>query len=144
MTFTFSNNPIDKLSCWFENSIAEPLSRYYYKHKKGYYQCVVCGRIKAPYFTDDKYCSMTKDFGWHKLDNGKWSRWVCHHCADHSFSPSFENGKPIDWEHPREWTWDEWQELVNKNNVEVLAIIKEKDSEYYEYWFDGEMECDIK
>lgn len=39
MRITFSNNPIDKLSCWFENEVIEPISRYYYSKKKSHYQC---------------------------------------------------------------------------------------------------------
>ena len=129
MRIAFSNNPIMKFECWFENSIIEPLSRYYYSKKKTHYRCTVCGWIDAPYFTEEKYASITKDMGWHKLDNGKWHRWVCHHCADHGFVSTFEN-------HKDGYTWDEWQKLVNENNVKVLAAIKEKDPEYYEYWFE--------
>lgn len=133
MVFTCSNNPIDRFSCWFENSIIEPLSRYYYRHKKSHYKCIVCGRIEAPYFTEEEWASITKDMGWHKFKDS--NRWVCHYCADHGFSPSFENGRLRNWEHP--WTWDEWQEFVKKDNNKVLTAIKEKDPEYYEYWFDG-------
>ena len=143
MRLTFSANPLDRFSCWFENSVVEPLSRYYYSKKKAHYQCTVCGYIEAPYFTGEKYASMTKDFGWHKFNEGKWSRWVCHHCADHGFSPSSENGKPIDWEHPREYTWDEWQTFVDENNHKILAAIKEKDPEYYDYWFNGGREREL-
>lgn len=68
MIFTCSNNPIMKFECWFENSIVQPLSRYYYSKKKSHYQCTVCGRIEAPYFTGEKYASLTKDMGWHKFN----------------------------------------------------------------------------
>lgn len=123
---------LDKFLDWFENSIAEPVSRSYYHKKKSHYQCAICGLIKAPYFTEEKYTSLTKDMGWHKLDSGKWHRWVCHHCADHGFERSDEA------EYPWEFTWDDWQEYVEENNEKTLAIIKEKDSEYYEYWFGDE------
>lgn len=136
MIFTFSNNPIMKFECWFENSIVQPLSRYYYSKKRSHYQCTVCGRIKAPYFTGEKYASLTKDMGWHKFNEGKWSRWVCHHCADHGFISASEscNGG---------YTWDEWQTFVSEDNSKVLATIKEKDPEYYNYWFDGGREREL-
>ena len=136
MRISFSNNPIIKFECWFENSIVEPISRYYYSKKKTHYRCTVCGRIEAPYFTGEKYASLTKDMGWHKFNEGKWSRWVCHHCADHGFVSASEsrNGN---------YTWDEWQEFVNEDNTEVLTAIKEKDPEYYEYWFNGEREREL-
>ena len=96
----------------------------------------MCGRIEAPYFTGEKYTSLTKDMGWHKFNKGKWSRWVCHHCADHGFVSASEsrNGN---------YTWDEWQEFVNEDNTEVLTAIKEKDPEYYEYWFNGGREREL-
>ena len=144
MRFTFSRNPIDRLSCWITNNIEEPISRYYFKKKKSHYRCCVCGQIVAPYFethyhTANTYCSLSHDYGWHKL-KGRYGGWVCHHCADHGFSPSSENGKPFDWEHPRECTWDEWQEYVKENNKQVLQAIKEKDLEYYKWWFEDEQD----
>ena len=135
MGITFSNNPIDKLLCWFENEVIEPISRYYYSKKKSHYQCAICGRIEAPYFTGEKYASITKDMGWHKLDNGKWHRWVCHHCADHGFERP--NEKDLPWT----FTWDEWQDFVEEDNNKLL--IKEKDPEYYEYWFNGGREREL-
>lgn len=136
MRFTFSSNPIMRFECWFENSIVEPLSRYYYSKKKSHYRCTICGLIEAPYFTGEKYASITHDMGWHKFNEGKWSRWVCHHCADHGFISTSEsrNGG---------YTWDEWQKFVNEDNTKVLAAIKEKDPEYYEYWFDGGREREL-
>lgn len=140
MRLTFSNNPIMRFECWFENSIVEPLSRYYYSKKKSHYQCTVCGLIEAPFFTGEKYASITKDMGWHKFNEGKWSRWVCHHCADHGFAPSSPD---ITNEYPSNWTWDEWQKFVKEDNAKVLTIIKEKDPKYYEYWFNGGREREL-
>lgn len=136
MRLTFSNNPIMRFECWFENSIVEPLSRYYYSKKKSHYKCTICGLIEAPYFTEEKYASVTKDMGWHKFNEGKWSRWVCHHCADHGFVSASEscNGG---------YTWDEWQKFVKEDNAKVLATIKKKDPEYYNYWFDGGREREL-
>lgn len=137
MGITFSNNPIDKLLCCFENEVIDPISRYYYSKKKSHYQCAICGRIQAPYFTGEKYASITKDMGWHKIDNGKWHRWVCHHCADHGFERSDEKDFP--WT----FTWDEWQDFVEEDNNKLLTTIKEKDPEYYEYWFNGGREREL-
>lgn len=136
MQFTFSSNPIIRFECWFENSIVEPLSRYYYSKKKTHYKCAVCGRIEAPYFTKEKYSSITKDMGWHKFNEGKWSRWVCHHCADHGFVSASESRNSG-------YTWDEWQTFVSEDNSKVLTTIKEKDPEYYDYWFDGGREREL-
>lgn len=136
MRFTFLSNPIMRFECWFENSIVEPLSRYYYSKKKSHYKCTVCGLIEAPYFTEEKYASLTKDMGWHKFNEGKWSRWVCHHCADHGFVSASESCNSG-------YTWDEWQKFVNEDNTKVLVAIKEKDPEYYEYWFEGGREREL-
>lgn len=136
MIITFSKNPLVKFRVWFENNIIYAIKNHYYKHKKAHYQCCVCGMIVAPYFeTSEKQWSvLTDDYGWHKLDNGKYNRWICHHCADHGFSPSDAEGNPH--EVPREYTWDEWKNIVEDNNEKVLNIIKEKDPEYYHYWFE--------
>lgn len=137
MRLTFSNNPLDKFSCWFENKVVAPISSHYYSKKKAHYTCAICGLIEAPYFIGaTKYASMTKDYGWHKLDNGKWHRWVCHHCADHGFVSASEN-------HNSGFTWDEWRKLIKGSNERLLEIIKEKDPEYYDYWFNGGREKEL-
>lgn len=131
MIVTFSNNPIDRLEIWLENNILTPISRYYYSHKKAHYRCCVCGRIIAPYFETGKYVSVIKDYGWVK---GKryCTYWLCHHCADHGFVSIAEANKNLDW---RGFTWDEWQDVVQKENKEVLDLIKQKDPKYYNDWF---------
>ena len=128
MRLTFSNNPIDRFSCWFENEVLSPIARYYYTHKKAHYRCCVCGYIIAPYFDDKCKWSPTYDMGWHKFKGWKYSRWICHTCADHGFSPSSE--------------WDRWQDIVKENNEKLLNIIKNKDTEYYNYWWGDECEQD--
>ena len=140
MRITCSKNPFNIFSCWFENEILTPISRYYYTHKKDHYQCCVCGMIVSPYFDDMGKCSPTLDMGWHKFNEGKWSRFVCHHCADHGFAPSSYNGTERVF---RDYTWDEWQDHVKENNDNVLAIIKKKDPEYYHYWFEGGREQEL-
>ena len=122
MQLTFSNNPFDKLSCWFENEVLDPISRHYYSKKKAHYTCAICGLIESPYFTEDKYASMTRDFGWHKLDNGFVSISEDHSCG---------------------LTWDEWKKLIKGSNEKLLDIIKEKDPEYYDYWFNGGREKEL-
>lgn len=137
MIITFSKNPFTKFRVWLQNNIIYSFKNYYYKHKKAHYQCCVCGKIVAPYFEDseeEQYNVLTDDYGWHKLDNGKYNRWICHHCADHGFSSSDAEGEP--YEVPREYTWDEWQNIIEDNNKKVLNAIKEKDPKYYHYWFE--------
>ena len=135
MKFTFSRNPFVRFSVWFDNNIAHAVKNYYYKNKKAHYTCCVCGEIIAPYFEsteEDQYNVLTDDYGWHKLDNGKYNRWICHHCADHGYAMSTDERELFE----REYKWDEWQDIVEDGNKKVLAVIKEKDPEYYEYWFD--------
>ena len=124
MRYTF-----DKFSCWFYNSIVEPLSRRRDTHKKTHYECCVCGMLESPYFYDEFKGSMRYDYGWHKLDCGK--RWICHHCADHGYAPC-SNG---------ESTFEEWQEkIVVPQRERVRNLIKAKDPEYYNkcYFYDDE------
>ena len=141
MRFSFSNNPLDRLSCWFHNNIVEPTNRLYYKNKKAHYKCSVCGQIIAPYFYDPDYCldnnatSVVHDYGWHKFKDS--NRWVCHHCADHGFAPCSYNGTELSI--GRDRTWDEWQEYIKENNEKVLNAIKEKDPEYYNDWFNTQI-----
>ena len=138
MIITFSRNPFVKFKVWFYNNIVYAVKNYYYKHKKSHYQCCVCGTIIAPYF--DPYmdnCVPTDDFGWHKLDNGEYNRWICHHCADHGFAWSDD---PAEFPN-REYKWEEWEKIAKKNKETVMDFIKEKDFEYYHYWFeDGDLE----
>lgn len=142
MIITLSRNPLIKFEVWIRNNIIYKIKNYHYKHKKAHYQCCVCGMVIAPYFeaSEEQYNVLTDDYGWHKLDNGKYNRWICHHCADHGFSPSDAKGDPH--EVPREYTWDEWKNIVEYNNEKIFAIIKEKDPEYYYYyWFEyGDLE----
>lgn len=138
MQFTFSNNPIARLSCWFNNSIREPFSRWRDKHKKTHYECCVCGHLIAPYFDDRyTYSSVKHDYGWHKLKGE--NRWICHKCADHGFWPSSDSDIPLE-SCQRGYTWDEWQDVVAKERVCIRELIKTKDPEYYNdnYFYDDE------
>ena len=138
MIITFSRNPLVKFEVWVKNNIIYKIKNYYYKHKKAHYRCCVCGMIIAPYFEilEEQHSVLTDDYGWHKLDNGKYNRWICHHCADHGFSSSDAKGDPH--EKP---TWDEWKNIVEYHNEKIFDIIKEKDPEYYHYWFEyGDLE----
>jgi hypothetical protein len=93
--------------------------------------------LEAPYFYDEFMGSMRYDYGWHKLDGGK--RWICHHCADHGFAPSSDKDIPIE-SGTRDYTWDEWQNIVTKKRIRVRELIKAKDPEYYNecYFYDDE------
>ena len=127
MRYTFSNRIYDNLATWVHNSIVEPLSRHYDKHKKTHYECCVCGLIHAPYFEEQHYTSMRYDYGWHKIDGGK--RWICHHCADHGYSPCSIG----------ESTFEEWHEkIVVPQRARVRELIKTKDPDYYNecYFYD--------
>ena len=120
----------DRLSCWFYNSIVEPISRRHGRKKKTYYECCVCGMLEAPYFYDDcKYASIQYDYGWRKLKNDP--RWICHHCHSHGFAPLSVH----------EVTFEEWQErVVEPQRLRVRTLIKEKDQKYYDecYFYDDE------
>ena len=116
------------------------MSRYYYTHKKKHYECCVCGRMISPYFDDKCKWSPTYDMGWHKFKDWKLTRWICHHCADHGFELSSEASKYIGWENRVGYTWDEWHEIVVKDNNELIDVIKNKDPKYYDYWFGDEDE----
>lgn len=140
MRLTFSNNPLDRFSCWFENEVLSPIAKYYYTHKKAHYKCCVCGYIMAPYFDEKHKWSLTYDMGWHKFKDWKCTRWICHHCADHGFELSSEAAKSVGWEGRRGYTWDEWNEIVTKDNDKLLDVIKNKDLEYYNYWFGDDDE----
>lgn len=141
MTFTFSKNLFIRFYCWFENRIVYPIKNHYYRNKKTHYQCCVCGKIEAPYFKDDPYYRgpITDDYGWYRLDKKKYNCWICHHCSCHGFS---DTNTEVPRE-KREPTWDEWQEYVGTSNEKVLSLIKEKDPEYYEYWFNGGRENEL-
>lgn len=137
MIITFSKNPFTKLQVWFQNNIIYSFKNNYYKHKKAHYQCCVCGEIVAPYFEEEQYNVLTDDYGWHKLDNGKYNRWICHHCADHGYACSNDTNELPN----REYKWEEWEEIVKKDNERILNKIKEKDPKYYHYWFEyGDLE----
>lgn len=130
MIITFSKNLFTKFRVWLQNNIIYSFKNYYYKHKKAHYQCCVCGKIVAPYFEEEQYNVLTDDYGWHKLDN----RWICHHCADHGYARSNDTN-----EFPnREYKWEEWEEIIEKDNERILNKIKEKDPDYYNYWFNYE------
>ena len=55
MRLTFSNNPLDKFFCWFENDVLEPISRYYYSKKKAHYTCSICGLIEPSKKTIEEF-----------------------------------------------------------------------------------------
>ena len=115
------------LSCDIHNNIIEPLSRWYYSHKKTHYECCVCGMLEAPYFDDLLKGSMKWDYGWHKIDGGK--RWVCHHCVDHSYAPYSDY----------EGSFEYWYEnFVMPHRTRVRKLIKTKDPKYYDnhYFYD--------
>ena len=112
------------LSCDIHNNIIEPLARWNDSHKKTHYECCVCGMLEAPYFEDLFKGSMKWDYGWHKLDGG--TRWICHHCADHGYSPCsvYED------------SFEHWYEtFVIPRRERIRELIKTKDPKYYNYQY---------
>lgn len=126
---------------WLPYDICNIIANCMAKYKKTHYVCSVCGRIEAPYFENDEYyrASIIYEYGWWKAKSDtKTSLWICHHCMEHGFSPSSYNGLPLDYEHPREFTWDEWQDMIKTRNEKVMNNIKTKDPEYYMRHFHEE------
>jgi hypothetical protein len=100
----------------------------------------------APYFEEseeEQYNVLTDDYGWHRLDNGKYNRWICHHCADHGYAWSNDTNELPD----REYKWEEWEEIVKsispdfldtfsgnsldfKEQIEELGMVCERYEEY--------------
>ena len=110
------------------NYINKLINKVCHRNKKRHYECMICGQIIAPFVSGGKDINdrtLFDDYGWDRLKNYKW--WICHHCMCHSHDKS----------------WDEWQEMVECNNNKILALIKKKDPEYYDYWFDGGREREL-
>lgn len=79
MQVTFSNNPIDRLSCDISNWILK------LKHKRwhnGLHSCIchVCGKTLIS--SKDEYCP--EECGWMKLRGRNiYNPWICHGCLEH-------------------------------------------------------------
>jgi hypothetical protein len=101
--------------------VAKLINKIFHRNKTHHHECIICGLILAPYFSGgrDDYKTLVDDYGWNKFKNN--DNWVCHHCACHGHDMS----------------WNEWQETVKHENNKTFALMKEKDPEYYEYWFNG-------
>lgn len=106
MQFTLSNNPIDKLSCWFYNT-KEKLSQVQWimgKHKQ--VECRICGDKLDNY--RDMYSPM--QCGWHQI--GKYT-WICHSCLEHrNFRKYIEQ---IDEDERKAW------EEADKRNKRIIG-----------------------
>lgn len=108
------------------NKVVEPLSVWTAKRIKRIYKCEVCGRLFAPKYDDRPFSLIV--CGWNKIhapfSRHKYDRYICHHCCSHGFRC---NDDPPGYQ----YTWDEWQDEVEKNNKKLLNTIKERDPEYY-------------
>ena len=109
------------VNLWYEidfktYAIKEKVADWIARHKKAYYICEVCGKVEVPYFDSNPH-AIDYGYGWHKFKGS--NRWVCHNCADHSYSSEYFP------------TWDEWQKFVKEENIKLLDLIKEKDPEFY-------------
>ena len=126
MQFTFSNNPIDRLSCWLHNK-KEDLSRVQWlKGKRKEVECRICGKVLDS--SKDPYSPM--QCGWHKVD--KYNNWICHNCFDHrDFRPFIEM---IDEENRKEW--EERHRIITEQiepkAQEIIDLLKEYLPEYKE------------
>ena len=65
MQFTLSNNPIDKLVCWFYNTKEDISPVYWINGKQKKAECRICGDVLDSW--KDKYSPM--QCGWHKIGN---------------------------------------------------------------------------
>ena len=95
MMFTFSDRPIDKLSCWIHNTY-EKLTQIQWiagRHKK--IECEICGD------TMDNYIDVFSpaQAGWKQIDR---YTWICHNCLDHrdfrEFIPMIDEENRKKWE----------------------------------------------
>lgn len=124
MRITFSNNPIDKLSCYIDNK-KEDLSQILWqrgKHKTA--ECRICGKTLDSH--KDEYSPM--QCGWHRVT--KYS-WICHSCFDHrNFIPFIEMIDEADRKY-----WEEHNlkaEQIKLKAQEIIDLLKEYLPEYKE------------
>lgn len=125
MQFTFSNNPIDRLSCWLHNKKEDLSGIVWLKGKQKQVECRICGDVLDS--KKDIYSPM--QCGWHKVD--KYNNWICHRCFDHrNFIPFIEM---IDEAERKEC--EENNKLLIKVDAkarEIIALLKEYLPEYKE------------
>lgn len=84
MFITFSNNPIDILKTWIDNT-KEKWSHVVWHSKPHHVTCLICGST-----VNSKECEWSpNEMGWRQLRNSK--RWICHRCDAHrNFVPFIE------------------------------------------------------
>lgn len=78
MRISFSNNPIDKLSCYIYNKIEELSRIFLLIGKPKQIKCTICGDVLDS--RRDVYSPM--QCGWYKIGNSKYT-WICHECLCH-------------------------------------------------------------
>ena len=84
MKFTFSNNPISMLKCWYWNKKEDISQIIWQKGKRKRIQCRICGKVLDSW--KEEYSPI--QCGWHRVN--KYS-WICHMCFDHrNFRPFIE------------------------------------------------------
>lgn len=83
MRIAFTNNPIDKLSCWASNKYEE-ITQLLWNHSHQKVTCIICGQVLDP--KKDKYSPV--QCGWHRLSRVNKSYQICHQCIWHrDFKP---------------------------------------------------------
>ena len=113
MTFTFSNNPIDKLICRFYNW-RERYTHKVWNKKRHNVRCLICGEYLDSTINKDS----PEECGWEHFRG--WM-WICHRCWGHrNFKPYI---KLIDS--------DMLIEYFRKNdpNLDRSKIVEERDKE---------------
>ena len=76
MRISFSNNPIEKLSCYTYNKIEELSRVFWLMGKPKHIECRICGDVLDS--RKDVFSPM--QCGWGKVDK---YTWVCHNCLCH-------------------------------------------------------------
>jgi len=77
MRFIFSNNPIDRLSCWYHNKVEEFSQIKWITGERKQCECVICGNKMDSY--KDIFSPM--QCGWVKIKGSK--KYICHSCLCH-------------------------------------------------------------
>lgn len=83
MQICFSNNPIDKLSCWLNNKYEE-FTQFRWQLKHHRVECRICGDV----LDSNEIKFSPEQCGWKRLKDQLYKPWICHTCLEHiNFKP---------------------------------------------------------
>lgn len=83
MQICFSDNPINKLSCWLYNKYEE-FTQFRWQLKHHRIECRICGDVLDS--NDTKFSP--EQCGWKRLKDQLYKPWICHKCLEHTnFKP---------------------------------------------------------